>query len=120
MKKNRFTIISKREHITAQALVKENAVTFSYEVTNGQVSGVSFSLRRGVSTPEQPYAPEAFRGAMYGEVFNVENNAYQIGDALLYEEIFALCKEIIRFPNASPSSSEEGELQQGEITQNTK
>lgn len=95
MKKNQLTIISRRENITAQAIIKGNTATFAYEVADNQVNAVVFSVVRGTEASSQNFQNIAFRGSMYGEVFNVENNAYQKGDSLLYDEIFDICKEIL-------------------------
>lgn len=97
MSKNKVNleVISRRENITARAIVKGNTVTFAYDKENERVSAVAFSVHRGTETQGQYGGVEAFRGSMYGEAFNVENNAYHIGDSLVYEEIFKICKEII-------------------------
>lgn len=96
MKKNQtLEIISRRENITAKAVVKGNTVVFAYEKSNNQVQAVAFSVQRGTEDNENFTGVEAFRGSTYGEAFNVENNAYQIGDSIFYEEVYKICREII-------------------------
>ncbi|GIJ96644.1 hypothetical protein CAPN001_12130 [Capnocytophaga stomatis] len=97
MKKNKtnLEIVSRRESITARANVKGNAVTFMYDKIDGQIQAVAFSVQRGTQGTPEFTGVEAFRGAMYGEAFNVDNNSYHIGDSAVYEEIYNICKEIV-------------------------
>ncbi|MFK8283485.1 hypothetical protein [Capnocytophaga canis] len=92
---NNLTIISRRENITAKSEVKGNTGTFAYDKNNNQVTAVAFSVQRGTQGSPEFTGTEAFRGTVYGEALNVENNSYRIGDGAIYDEIFAICQEII-------------------------
>lgn len=106
MKKNQtnLEIISRRENITARTIVKDNTVIFAYERADNQVNAVAFSVQRGTQGSPEFTGAEAFRGSLYGEAFNVENNAYHIGDSAIYDEIFVVCQQIIK-PETSDGAS---------------
>ncbi|WP_172917182.1 hypothetical protein [Capnocytophaga canis] len=98
-----LTIISRRENITAKAEVRGNTVTFAYDKNNNQVTAVAFSVQRGTQGSPEFTGAEAFRGTMYGEAFNVENNSYHIGDSAMYEDIYTVCRQIM---NPEPQEPE--------------
>lgn len=106
MKKNQveLEIVSRRESITAKAIVKGNTITLAYDKVNEQVQAVAFSVQRGTQQSPNFTPNEAFRGSVYMQAFNVENNTYQIGDAGIYEDIYAICQEIIHSQNENTDS----------------
>lgn len=97
MKKNKtnLEIVSCRENITAKAEIKGNTVTFAYDKVNGQVQAVAFSVQRSTQGNPEFTGVEAFRGTVYGEAFNVENNAYRLSDSSVYNEIYTVCQSIM-------------------------
>lgn len=103
MSKNQtnLEIISRREHITARGIVRNNVVTFAYDKENGHINAVGFSVVRGQQTDTQFTGNETFRGSVYGQAFQVDNRDYQIGDSLIYEEIYVICQQIMKPENES-------------------
>ncbi|GET46506.1 hypothetical protein [Capnocytophaga felis] len=106
MKKNKtnLEILSRRESITAKGIIKNNTVTFAYDKANGQVQAVAFSVQRVTQGSSEFTGVEAFRGTVYGEAFNVENNAYRTSDSPVYDEIYNVCQSIM---NPEPQEPQE-------------
>lgn len=98
-------IVSRRESITAKGIIKNNTVTFAYDKVNQQVQAVAFSVQRGTQGSPEFTGVEAFRGSMYGGALNVENNAYQIGDSAVYDEIFMVAQSIMNPENQQDDTS---------------
>ncbi|MFK8271093.1 hypothetical protein [Capnocytophaga stomatis] len=98
--------MSRRESITAQANVKGNAVTFMYDKTDGQIQAVAFSVQRGMQGTPEFTGVEAFRGTVYGEAFNVENNAYRTSDSPVYDEIYNVCQNIMNPEHQEPEADD--------------
>lgn len=93
--KTNLEIVSHRESITARGIIKNNTVTFAYDKVNQQVQAVAFSAQRSTQGNPEFTGVEAFRGTVYGEAFNVENNSYHIGDSAIYDEVYAICQSIM-------------------------
>ncbi|GIM52020.1 hypothetical protein CAPN004_10500 [Capnocytophaga cynodegmi] len=98
MKKNQtnLEIVSRRENFTVKTIVKGNTVILAYDIEKGKIESVAFALQRGTSGSIDFTGENAFGGGVHKEDFRIDYNyKFQMGDGAIYDEIYAICQEIM-------------------------
>lgn len=92
-------IISTQVTVQAKRIINENTANFSWNHEQGSLpQTVNFNVQRGVNNGEGLFSGNnVITGAYYAQSkkFDIQNNNFNEGDLLIYNEILTVCQSIV-------------------------
>lgn len=93
-----LTIISTQISVMAEQTINGNTASFAWNYNQGHLpKAVNFNVQRGIVGEDGFTGNNIITGAFYPEVekLDVQNNNFQEGDFVLYQNLLTTCKGII-------------------------